>query len=116
MEVPMSTSRTFKLLRYSSGSLLSPQSFRRLVRPGVRRKTLSIVLILSLLSLPVSIFPMSQLPAMAASVVADKDSPVVGFIKYLASFFSSSQSPQQAETMEDRIARVSHIEVSPRRF
>ena len=103
-------------LRYSSRALISSGLFRRLFRGGVRRKVLSLVLILSFLSLPFPILQIAHLPAMAAGVVTVKDSPVRGFVSFLASFFAGSQSPQRAETMGDRINHVSTIEISPRRF
>lgn len=103
-------------LRYSPWTFIPSRLFRRLFCGRVRRKVLSLALILSLLSLPVPLLPITQLPAMAASVMTVKDSPVWSLVSFLASFFASSQSPQRAETMGDRINRVSTIEISPRRF
>ncbi|HJQ68549.1 MAG TPA: Ig-like domain-containing protein [Blastocatellia bacterium] len=111
----MSTTRASLSRLYLSYTSKS-QSFRGLFLGSVRRRILSVVLILSLLSLPVSLLPFAQLPVMAASVAAEKGSSVFGIIKFIASFFASSQSPQQAETMGVRIAYVSHIEVSPSSF
>ena len=108
----MLANRVSIYLRYSPRSFISSRLF-----PGrMRRKVLSLVLILSFLSLPIPLLPIAQLPAMAAGVTTVKDSPVWGFLSFLASFFGSSQSPQRAETMRDRINRVAIIEISPRRF
>ena len=106
----MFANRSSLSLRYSSR--LVPRWFRG----RGRRKVLSLALILSLLSLPVPLLPLGQLPAMAATIVTVKDSPVRNFVSFLASIFASSQSPHRAETMSDRINRVSTIEISPRRF
>ena len=102
--------------RYSSITFLSSRFLCNLFRKGFRRKLISLVLILSFLSLPLTPLPISQLPAMAASVVTLKDSPARNFVNFLTSLFTRSQSREQAEMMDDRIARVSHIDVSPRRF
>ena len=103
-------------LRFSFLVSLPSRLVRGLFRGKVRRKALSLVIILSFLSLPLSLLPFAQLPVIAASTVTLKDSPVRGFVTFLVSLFAPSQSSQRAETMENRIRRISHIVVSPRRF
>jgi RHS repeat-associated protein len=112
----MAANRTSPSFNFSSYGFLSSRFIRRLFRGRVRRRVLSLVVILSLLSLPISLLPVAQLPVMAASVVTLNDSPLRNFVSFIASFFSASHSPRRADTMEDRINRVSYIEVSPRRF
>jgi RHS repeat-associated protein len=82
---------------------------------SMRRKLVCLALILSLLILPNSSFAFNQLSSFAESAMNIGTVPINYFPSILKWLFGST-AVEREETLEDRLAAVSQVQISPSRF
>ena len=102
---------SYSHIRFSMNQLSRKHHHKKL-----KRKLICSVLIFCLLALPSSALPINQLLVMASATVATAKSPLRDLSSFLASLFAPSQSQQRQDTLADRYARVSRIQITPNKF
>ncbi|MEN3331492.1 MAG: hypothetical protein V7641_857 [Blastocatellia bacterium] len=96
--------------RHSSTTL--PRMFVR----GGRRRILCLVLILGLLIVPDAGYAISAASALAVQVAKDTIAPVPVALEWFKGLLRRSAKPVRQETLADRLAYVTQLQVTPRRF
>jgi YD repeat-containing protein len=81
---------------------------------GTRRRLVCLVLILSLLILPAPSYAFTQLSSFAYSAIDVSSS--INYLPTLWKWMFSSSGDEREETLEDRLAHVSQIQISPARL
>jgi hypothetical protein len=82
---------------------------------GTRRKLVCLVLMLSLLILPAPSYAFTQLSMLASSVMS-VSTPTINYLPTLWKWLFSPSGVEPEETLNDRLARVSRIQISPTKF
>jgi RHS repeat-associated protein len=82
---------------------------------GTRRKLICLTLILSLLILPAPSRAFSELSSLASSTLSI-GAISINHLPSLWKWLLRSTGDEREETLEDRLAHVSHIQISPTRF
>jgi len=88
----------------------------RLFRRGSARKFVCLALILSLLILPVPKLALNDFSALASVTFSATSDSLSSVAKFFKSIFAPSPQRRQSETLAQRRARVSEIQISPSRF
>lgn len=83
---------------------------------GWRRRALCLVLIFGLLMVPEAGYAVSTTASFAVQLAKDTVRPVPVAIEWFKHFFRRSDTPPRQETLADRLAYVTQLQITPRRF
>src|SRR2546423_9518405 len=100
----------------SSRSHYSSALFHPWFVRGWRRRALCLVLIFGLLIIPDAGYVVRAASDIVAKVAKDPVAPLPVAVRWVKRLFRRTTTPQRQETLADRLAFVSHIQITPLKF